>query len=110
MPEIPGSVNPVLAPRQPASRATPAGTSGAVRGCSLSAALSRWIDLRSDGSIRLQLRLESFNVTNTPEFSNPNTSYTANTFSYVTGTLGSGTGVNGTGGGRAVQLGAKITF
>jgi hypothetical protein len=31
-------------------------------------------------------------------------------FGYVTGTLGSGTGVNGTGGGRAVQLGAKLSF
>lgn len=77
---------------------------------SLDASLSRWVDLRADGSVRLQLRLESFNVTNTPEFSNPDTGYTANTFSYVTGTLGSGTGVNGTGGGRAIQLGAKVTF
>ena len=31
-------------------------------------------------------------------------------FGFITGTLSSGTGVNGTGGGRVVQLGAKITF
>ena len=47
---------------------------------------------------------------NTAEFSNPNTSITSSTYGYVTGTIGSGTGVNGTGGGRALQLGAKITF
>jgi hypothetical protein len=58
----------------------------------------------------LQLRLESFNMTNTPEFNNPQTSLTSSTFGYVTGTLGSGTGVNGTGGGRAIQLGCKFSF
>jgi hypothetical protein len=58
----------------------------------------------------VQLRVETFNFTNTPEFANPQTSLTSSTFGYVTGTLGSGTGVNGTGGGRAVQLGARISF
>ena len=38
------------------------------------------------------------------------TSLTSSTYGYVTGTLGSGTGVNGTGGGRAVQLGVKLSF
>jgi hypothetical protein len=57
-----------------------------------------------------ELRLETFNLTNTPEFSNPGTSITSSTFGVVTGTVGSGTGVNGTGGGRAIQLGAKIIF
>ena len=42
--------------------------------------------------------------------SNPQGSLTSSTFGYVTGTLGSGTGVNGTGGGRAVQLGVKVSF
>jgi len=42
---------------------------------------------------------------------NTNTlSLTSSTFGYVTQTLGSGTGVNSTGGGRAVQLGARIVF
>jgi hypothetical protein len=58
----------------------------------------------------IELRAESFNFTNTPQFSNPQTSITSSTYGYVTGTLGSGTGVNGTGGGRAIQLGAKVTF
>jgi hypothetical protein len=59
---------------------------------------------------QLQLRLESFNVTNTPEFNNPNTSLTSSSYGFVTGTLGSGTGVNGTGGGRAIQIGIKFSF
>jgi hypothetical protein len=61
--------------------------------------------------IHAEIRGEAFNFTNTPQFSNPTTSLTSSsTYGYVTGTLGSGTGVNGTGGGRAVQLGAKVTF
>jgi hypothetical protein len=64
----------------------------------------------------IELRAETFNVTNTPEFTigtgsgNANTTTTSSTFGYVTSTLGSGTGVNGTGGGRALQLGAKVSF
>jgi len=58
----------------------------------------------------IELRCETFNFTNTPQFSNPQGSITSSSFGYVTSTLGSGTGVNGTGGGRAVQLGAKISF
>ena len=73
----------------------------------LNASLSRTMVLRED--IRLQLRLESFNVTNTTQFGQPNTSW-GNNFGFITTTLGSGTGVNGTGGGRSVQLGAKISF
>ncbi len=57
-----------------------------------------------------EFRAETFNFTNTPQFANPNTSLTSSTYGYVTGTLGSGTGVNGTGGGRAVQLGVKLSF
>ncbi len=65
--------------------------------------------------MRLQLRLETVNTTNTPQFANPNggccTANNAN-FGYVTGTVGSGSGsVNaGTGGPRSVQLAAKFTF
>jgi hypothetical protein len=73
--------------------------------------LSRWIVLSESRNLRLQLRLESLNVTNTPQFSNPNTSSIGTaTFGIITSTLSSGTGVNGTGGGRVVQLGAKVTF
>jgi len=60
--------------------------------------------------MNMELRAETFNFTNTPQFSNPQTSITNSSYGFVTGTVGSGTGVNGTGGGRAVQLGAKITF
>jgi hypothetical protein len=60
--------------------------------------------------LKAELRCETFNFTNTPQFNNPNTSLTSSSYGYVTGTLGSGTGVNGTGGGRVVQLGATVTF
>ena len=58
----------------------------------------------------LECAAETFNFTNTPQFSNPQHSLTSSTYGYVTGTIGSGTGVNGTGGGRAIQLGVKIRF
>jgi hypothetical protein len=76
----------------------------------LNASLSRWIDFR-EGKVRMQLRLETLNLTNTPQFSNPNTSSIGSaSFGIVSSTISSGTGVNGTGGGRVVQLGAKMTF
>jgi hypothetical protein len=59
--------------------------------------------------MRLQLRFETLNTMNHAQFSNPNTGFGSN-FGFITGTLSSGTGVNGTGGGRVVQLGAKVTF
>ena len=63
----------------------------------------------------LEVRGEAFQITNSPQFANPasanpQASLTSATFGYVTSTLGSGSGVNGTGGGRAIQLGAKVTF
>jgi outer membrane receptor protein involved in Fe transport len=60
---------------------------------------------------KLEIRGESFDLTNTPAFSNPNGSFTSSTFGQVTGTVASGSGVNGVGTfGRAIQLGAKLTF
>ena len=65
--------------------------------------------------LSMQLRLETVNATNTPQFANPNTtcctSNNAN-FGYVTSTLSSGSGsINaGTGSPRTVQLGVKFTF
>ncbi len=73
----------------------------------LNGSLSRVIAIRE--RTQLQLRLEALNATNTPQFSNPNVAFGSN-FGFVTTTLASGTGVNGTGGGRAVQLGARVTF
>ena len=77
----------------------------------LNAGLSRWIDLRQreGGNVRMQLRLDSLNVTNTPQFSNPNTGWGSG-FGFVTSTISSGTGVNGTGGGRVVTLAVKVFF
>jgi hypothetical protein len=57
-----------------------------------------------------EFRAETFNFTNTPQFSNPQGNLTNSTYGFVTGTVGSGTGVNGTGGGRALQLGVKVGF
>ncbi len=76
----------------------------------LNASLSRWIDIRE--GLKLQLRLEGLNAWNKAQFSNPNTSSGPGnaSFGIITSTLSSGTGVNSTGGGRAVQLGAKIVF
>lgn len=79
---------------------------------SLNASLIREFTLfrRESGPVKLDVRAESLNVTNTAEFSNPQGNLTNATYGYVTGTLASGTGVNGTGGGRAIQFGAKLTF
>ena len=79
----------------------------------LNGALSKTIHFNE--RVGLQLRLETVNTTNTPQFSNPNTTCcTVNNanFGFVTGTLSSGSGsVNsGTGGPRSVQLAAKLTF
>ncbi len=74
---------------------------------SLNSNMSRTVSLREN--IRLQLRIESFNTTNTAQFGQPNTGFGTN-FGFITGTIGSGTGVNGTGGGRSLQLGARMTF
>jgi len=72
--------------------------------------LSLFKNFRIRERANIELRAETFNLTNTPQFANPQNSMTSSTFGYVTSTLGSGTGVNGTGGGRALQLGAKVTF
>jgi hypothetical protein len=60
----------------------------------------------------VEIRVDAFQLSNTPQFGNPNTSgVTAASFGTVTGTLGSGQGsVNGVGGGRVVQGSAKFTF
>jgi hypothetical protein len=65
--------------------------------------------------VGMQLRFETINLTNTPQFSNPNTSCCLSTgstnFGTITGTVGSGSGVNaGTGGPRSAQVAVKFTF
>ncbi len=53
--------------------------------------------------VELEFRAEAFSVTNTPQFSNPNTNFNSSSFGFVKGT-------NPNGGNRSVQLGAKLTF
>jgi hypothetical protein len=72
--------------------------------------LSLFKNFKISERFNMEFRAETFNFTNTPQFSNPQTSITSSSYGFVTGTLGSGTGVSGTGGGRALQLGLKVTF
>jgi hypothetical protein len=75
----------------------------------LNGAVSRTLSF-PESRVRIDLRGEAFNLTNTPQFSNPSTSLTSATYGIINSTLSSGTGVNGTGGGRAVQFAVKIFF
>ncbi|HKA01834.1 MAG TPA: hypothetical protein VKE70_35230, partial [Candidatus Solibacter sp.] len=74
----------------------------------LDAGISRWINLTERW--RMQLRADSYNVTNTPFFSNPQTDRNNSNFAYVTGTVGSGSGVNGFAAARSMQFAMKIQF
>jgi hypothetical protein len=63
----------------------------------------------------LETRFDAFQLSNTPQFANPNSGsgniFTSGNFGRVTSTLGSGQGsVNGVGGGRSLQASARITF
>jgi hypothetical protein len=60
----------------------------------------------------LEARVDAFQLSNTPQFNNPNvSSITASNFGQVTSTLGSGQGsVNGIGGGRSLQGSLRIIF
>ncbi len=49
---------------------------------------------------KMEIRGESFGVTNTPQFNNPTTDVSNSNYGYITGA----------GGGRGMQLGAKISF
>jgi Carboxypeptidase regulatory-like domain len=62
--------------------------------------------------IALETRIDAFQLSNTPQFGQPNSSsITAANFGQVTSTLGSGQGsVNGIGGGRSLQGSAKFSF
>lgn len=62
-------------------------------------------------SLSLETRVDAFQLSNTPQFSNPGASLTNTaTFGYVTSTTSSGSGVNGTGGGRTLQLSGTFRF
>jgi hypothetical protein len=51
--------------------------------------------------VKLEIRGEAFSFTNTPQFSRPNTDVSNANYGYITGVEG---------GGRSMQLGAKISF
>jgi hypothetical protein len=72
--------------------------------------LSLFKRIKISDRVDAELRCDAFQITNTPQFANPQTSITNSSFGDVTSTVGSGSGVNGTGGGRALQLGVKINF
>jgi hypothetical protein len=55
-------------------------------------------------------RCDAFQLTNSPQFASPQNSLNSGTFGQVTGTVGSGTGINGIGGGRALQLSGTMRF
>ena len=60
----------------------------------------------------LEIRVDAFQLSNTPQFANPNGGgVTSSSFGTITGTLGSGQGsVNGVGGGRTLQGSARFSF
>lgn len=65
--------------------------------------------------LALETRIDAVQLSNTPQFANPNAGsgniITASNFGQVTSTLGSGQGtVNGIGGGRSLQGSIKFTF
>jgi hypothetical protein len=61
--------------------------------------------------LSLETRVDAFQLSNTPQFANPGSTFTNKaTFGQVTSTTSSGSGVNGTGGGRALQLSGTIRF
>jgi hypothetical protein len=75
----------------------------------LDAGLSRWINFTERW--KMQIRADSYDLTNTPYFSNPNSDFSSSSaFGYVTGTVGSGVGVNGFSSARSIQLAMKIQF
>lgn len=61
-------------------------------------------------SLSLVMRADAFQLSNTPQFASPSSSITSTTFGQVTSTVGSGTGVNGIGGGRSLQFSATLSF
>ena len=60
--------------------------------------------------ISLETRADAFQLSNTPQFNSPSSSITSTTFGHVTSTIGSGTGINGIGGGRSLQFSATLRF
>ena len=70
--------------------------------------ISRWINFTERW--KMQIRADAYDISNTPFFSNPNTDINSSSFGLVTGTVGSGVGVNGFASARSIQLALKIQF
>ncbi len=58
----------------------------------------------------LDLRADVMQLSNTPQFANPQASLTSGQFGQITSVVGSGTGANGIGGGRSMQLALILKF
>ena len=61
-------------------------------------------------SVSLEARADAFQLSNSPQFASPQGSITSTTFGKVTSTISSGTGINGIGGGRSIQLSGTVRF
>ncbi|HZD50682.1 MAG TPA: TonB-dependent receptor, partial [Silvibacterium sp.] len=61
-------------------------------------------------NIGFEFRADAFQLSNTPQFNSPNSTYGSTTFGQVTSTIGSGTGINGIGGGRSFQFSGTLRF
>ena len=64
-------------------------------------ALSRSWNLSSGGEARLAIRLEAYNLTNSPQFDEPGRNLTSPSFGQITNTLNQG---------RVMQAGIRILF
>jgi hypothetical protein len=63
--------------------------------------------IKASDRYALELRVDAFNVTNTPHFGNPGRDFGTATFGQVTSTLGPGDGATGP---RLVRFGARFIF
>jgi outer membrane receptor protein involved in Fe transport len=63
--------------------------------------------IKANDRYALELRVDAFNVTNTPHFANPGRDFGTATFGQVNATLGPGDGATGP---RLVRFGARFTF
>jgi hypothetical protein len=63
--------------------------------------------IKANNRVAVELRVDAFNATNTPHFSNPNRDFGSPTFGQVTGTLGTDNGALGP---RFLRFGARVTF
>jgi len=74
--------------------------------------LSMFKEFHFTERIGLNARVDAFQLSNTPQFANPNNSITSGNFGQITSTFGSGVsgGINSVGGARTLQLSAKLSF